>query len=182
MSIAQRNYPSLIRPILKLCIECNENKELSSFCKKAQYPDGLNCYCRECVAKKSKVYYEANKEKRREKRLIANKTYRDSHKEKLKALSRSITSRYSSYKSSAKDRNIPFSLTLEDFEIFWNTQCSYCGEDIDGVGIDRIDSTKGYTLENCVPCCTKDNYMKSSHSEQEWYDRMLLILKNQGII
>jgi hypothetical protein len=31
-------------------------------------------------------------------------------------------------------------------------------------GIDRVDNTKGYTLENCVPCCTRCNLAKHTMS------------------
>ena len=166
----------------KNCIKCNTEKNISCFTKKAQYLDGLNCYCKECVSLTSKAYYLTTKDVRREQQYKANKAFRENNKEKIKILSHSIVSRYSTYRSSAKKRHLSFDLTLEDFEIFWNSQCSYCGEDINGIGIDRIDSNRGYTLENCVPCCAPCNYMKQSHSEQEWYARMLLILKNQGVV
>lgn len=32
--------------------------------------------------------------------------------------------------------------------------------DVQMVGVDRIDPTKGYTLENSLPCCTRCNRMK----------------------
>ena len=37
-----------------------------------------------------------------------------------------------------------------------------------GVGIDRIDSSIGYVVENCVPCCTLCNRMKSNLSGREF--------------
>ena len=27
-------------------------------------------------------------------------------------------------------------------------------------GLDRRDSSKGYSVENCVPCCSEINYLK----------------------
>lgn len=35
-------------------------------------------------------------------------------------------------------------------------------------GIDRIDSNKGYTTDNCVPCCTPCNRMKLDMSKEEY--------------
>lgn len=31
-------------------------------------------------------------------------------------------------------------------------------------GVDRVDNTKGYTLENCVTCCAEANYAKRALS------------------
>lgn len=39
---------------------------------------------------------------------------------------------------------------------------------IDINGIDRVDNNKGYTLDNCVPCCWECNQMKSSLNLYEW--------------
>ena len=44
--------------------------------------------------------------------------------------------------------------------------CEYCGgysDELNGVkfnGVDRIDSSQGYTVENSVPCCGMCNQMK----------------------
>lgn len=37
-------------------------------------------------------------------------------------------------------------------------------------GIDRIDSSKGYTLTNSVPCCKHCNIAKNTMSEAEFYN------------
>ena len=43
---------------------------------------------------------------------------------------------------------------------FYNTNCSYCDNKINELGIDRIDNKMGYTLNNVVPCCSRCNFMK----------------------
>lgn len=35
-------------------------------------------------------------------------------------------------------------------------------------GIDRRDPNKGYTVENCVPCCEQCNYAKLDYTEDEY--------------
>lgn len=47
--------------------------------------------------------------------------------------------------------------------VLMNT-CEYCGFHQEGVflGIDRVDSRKGYTVENCLPCCWRCNTAKGS--------------------
>ena len=39
-------------------------------------------------------------------------------------------------------------------------------------GIDRMDSNIGYIIENCVPCCTIHNYMKSKLTKKEFLDNV----------
>ena len=67
------------------------------------------------------------------------------------------------YKKSAKERDIPFSLSKPEFIDLFNGTCPYCGQ-ADAHGIDRVDSNKGYNTDNCVPCCKYCNRMKNRHS------------------
>jgi hypothetical protein len=39
-------------------------------------------------------------------------------------------------------------------------------------GIDRIDSSKEYSVENCVPCCKKCNIMKNVYSMTDFIDQV----------
>lgn len=105
---------------------------------------------RDVLLEKSKVYYETNKE------LVSIRS---------SARYRTMRGKYNSIKStSAKPRNIEFSLSIEEFEMyFWEQPCCYCGEDNKG-DIDRVDSSQGYFLFNCRPCCKKCNYMKKDLS------------------
>lgn len=38
--------------------------------------------------------------------------------------------------------------------------------------IDRVDPTKGYIIDNCVPCCTTCNYMKRILQRDEFLDHV----------
>lgn len=80
------------------------------------------------------------------------------------------------YKTGARSRNLCFELTRKDLKNIIEKPCEYCGTSdsiiIDNGcysykcnGIDRVDSSKGYTLENCVPCCTFCNRAKYIHSK-----------------
>lgn len=81
------------------------------------------------------------------------------------------------YAYSAHKRKIPWHLTPREFEEIVLKPCTYCqsspreyksrlnkgkGRVVSATmnGIDRIDSNKGYTFENCIPCCTTCNRMK----------------------
>jgi hypothetical protein len=68
-----------------------------------------------------------------------------------------------SYRVRALNKNIEFSLTKEQFETTIQQNCYYCKKETTSIhlnGIDRKNNTIGYTIENCVSCCSECNYMK----------------------
>ena len=48
-------------------------------------------------------------------------------------------------------------------------------------GLDRADSKKGYTKENCRPCCWGCNKAKSNQTESEFYEMIIRIVKHRGL-
>ena len=83
------------------------------------------------------------------------------------------------YKSNAQRRNINFNLSKEEFINIISQPCYYCGAISNQeklIGIDRIDSSKDYTLDNCVPCCDMCNKMKLDYSVKEWLFHMKKII------
>lgn len=101
----------------------------------------------------------------------------------------SFNSIYSEYKKRAIKRNLEFSLERDYFKEITLKACTYCGTDpsqfraLNGMygtyvynGIDRVDSDKGYTVDNCVPCCAICNrakYVLSVEEFQEWINRLI---------
>lgn len=90
---------------------------------------------------------------------------------------------YGSYKSSAKKDNREFNLDYGTFIKLAESNCSYCGispgivkksrlakEPCKFNGIDRIDSSKGYTVDNVTSCCITCNRAKSNMPLTEWLD------------
>lgn len=88
---------------------------------------------------------------------------------------------YYRYKSTAKAKNREFSLTQEQFKELVTKPCFYCNslpereaytsikdDFILANGIDRVDSSKGYTIENCVPCCITCNKAKTDTDKEEF--------------
>lgn len=86
---------------------------------------------------------------------------------------------YNDYKRNSIIRGHDFKLTLKEFCTIINQNCHYCGDkpekSSDKIiltrgnsnepslyynGIDRKNSDDGYNNDNCVPCCSKCNYMK----------------------
>lgn len=87
-------------------------------------------------------------------------------------------------------------LTLEDFTKLVHSDCLYCGkkpskdnmwnksgkrktilEEPEFNGIDRVDSNKGYIIENCVPCCTICNHMKNDLTTKEFFNHISILYK-----
>ncbi len=96
---------------------------------------------------------------------------------------------YASYKSGAKKRNLVFDLTIDQFKDITSRYCDYCGIKPLQIktgrrshgqytynGIDRVDNTKGYTIDNVTACCKICNRAKRemSHAEfEQWLDQIV---------
>lgn len=92
---------------------------------------------------------------------------------------------YCFYRSGARQRGIDFNLSEEEFKSLIKKDCYYCGEppsrhqsvsyrsDYELVnGIDRIDSSKSYSIGNCVPCCNTCNLMKNTLSKEAFLTKV----------
>lgn len=95
------------------------------------------------------------------------------------------------YKNNAKQRNIKWNLSEEEFKDIITQPCTYCGESPNIIkttsykdkyekinGIDRIDSNKDYSKNNCVPCCQMCNIMKNKFSKEDFIKKVKLIYNN----
>ena len=67
---------------------------------------------------------------------------------------------FAHYKASAKERGYSFDLAFDEFMTFWQKPCFYCSDQIETIGLDRINSSLDYRLDNLVACCTVCNLMK----------------------
>jgi len=68
----------------------------------------------------------------------------------------------SAYRCKDNKRGFNCNLTKEWFiDNIILKPCSYCG-DIDNVGCDRVDNSKGHTMDNVVPCCYRCNVIRSN--------------------
>ena len=95
---------------------------------------------------------------------------------------------YRNYKQGALKRKHSFNLSFEEFNNIIAKNCFYCGafpKEADSTllikrgdthqpsisynGIDRIDSSLGYSIDNCVACCSICNYMKGKLSQEIFF-------------
>lgn len=83
---------------------------------------------------------------------------------------------YNSMRNNARSRGYKFNLTKEQVMGITQENCTYCGTAPYQItkdpryngqftynGIDRVDNTKGYTIDNVVPCCGRCNRAKDIH-------------------
>ena len=92
-----------------------------------------------------------------------------------------INGLFARYKRSAYLRGLEWRLTLEDFKAVIFQSCAYHGGTLSHVtsrinrpgqvvcnGIDRVDSSLGYTPSNIVAACWECNRMKGAKSTEEF--------------
>lgn len=93
---------------------------------------------------------------------IADKKYKKDRPDRYRIMS---------IKSNAKSRHYNIELTDEEIKKLLHQPCYYCGEDYAN-GIDRVDSNKNYTKDNCVSCCFICNRMKNKYSLNTFLDKV----------
>jgi hypothetical protein len=88
---------------------------------------------------------------------------------------------YNVYKHNAEIKKREFSLTTEQFRELTSGTCVYCGLPPSSRyqtasknggyiynGVDRINNSIGYVLENCATCCKTCNWMKRVQTTDEF--------------
>lgn len=105
---------------------------------------------------------------------------------------------YCRYRYLAKKKNKCFRLSLAQFKALTSSACTYCECEPKQIspgshsrdyastkthgnykfnGIDRKNSNKGYTKENCVPCCKWCNSAKNVMTEKEFSQHIQKLYK-----
>lgn len=128
--------------------------------------------CKECNKKVEGMYSIYCIDCKVIKRRITSKACREKYQ-----YNKQPKFRYATYKRGAVRRKLEFDLTLEEFSSFWNTNCSYCNDPIEGIGLDRKDNNKGYTKDNIVACCTVCNWMKHKMTHDKFIEQCNKISK-----
>ena len=84
------------------------------------------------------------------------------------------------YKRNARLRNMAFTLSKEEVLSLITNECFYCGDKESNLlkpnkgsvflynGIDRMDSSIGYLMSNCVACCTMCNRAKRDFDQKSF--------------
>ena len=147
----------------KQCAKCGEEKPATPeyFHK---HGDGLFSQCKVC---KNKI------------KLIWNKQNPDKVREWKRRRYRTPAGKLAKIRHKATEKGIYFDLQLEHYKSsLWGKPCHYCGCEIKVTGLDRKDSSKGYTPDNVVPCCWSCNSKKGTKPYEEFMDE---IKKSTGV-
>ncbi len=99
------------------------------------------------------------------------------------------------YKRHAKIKNINFDLSEDEFIFLTKQNCHYCGCEPSQIsnkidsngeyiynGIDRVNQDEGYTIDNCVSCCSECNYMKNTQSQDGFLSMVKRIYEYQNLV
>jgi hypothetical protein len=163
-----------------ICSICQIDKDIESFAFRYKSTSKRHKHCRNCQKEKRRRWYLENRE------IVKKQSndYYHNHPEQIAIYRNSIDSKFSQYRSLAKRRNISFLLTKDQFATFWQKPCYYGGNkpghEIETIGIDRIDSSKGYSIENCVPCCFRCNIAKNDMNIQDFFQWVRGIQDSRG--
>lgn len=97
------------------------------------------------------------------------------------------------YKRHAKLRGYDFSLTRDEFYTLTKQNCYYCNQEPSNRlkseyssgdyiynGVDRINNTLGYSIDNVVSCCGICNAMKSSMDADYFIKKCKTIAENRS--
>lgn len=160
----------------KKCKICEIEKPCGEFHKMKKGLFGVRTTCKEC-RKIEKQDYNS-----REYVKIKNKQYYLEHKDEIRERTNkhrlTLNGQFHQYKKSAKKRGIEFELTQKECEPFFNSNCYFCNDLYDGLGMDRLDNAIGYKLNNIVPCCYRCNIMKHTSTEDDFIKQIEKILNN----
>ena len=102
------------------------------------------------------------------------------------------------YRQKAKKQGLDYDLTKEQFKEITQQNCYYCGTKPSNIskkyhsngdyiynGLDRVDNTKGYTIDNVVPCCLRCNIAKRNYTLKdfkEWIKNTIKHMMNNNLL
>jgi hypothetical protein len=103
---------------------------------------------------------------------------------------------FDTYQRNSIKRGFKFEINEDDFREIINKNCYYCGQEPSAIqknrndryiynGIDRVDSSLGYSKGNIVPCCKICNNAKRILEKKKfinWINKAYTNLKNIGEI
>ena len=168
---------------IKQCTICKEIKNIELFYKNPTAKDGRFSYCKKCHYKKNKLWEKNNLDKVKEYRKEYDKKRRlkDPHRNTLIVRqwrrNNPDKAKYAEIKNNARIRKIKFDLTFNEYLLFANKDCYYCGNKKQ-FGLDRINSNIGYSKNNVVTCCGQCNIAKGELNQKDFIKHIKKIINH----
>lgn len=92
---------------------------------------------------------------------------------------RSLPSLFNILRAKSAARGLPMDLSFDEYVALTSADCCYCHGPLpkSGYGLDRKNSSLGYSIENCVPCCKTCNRIRGEDdiSYEEMFEVMKLL-------
>jgi len=89
--------------------------------------------------------------------------------------------KYSNFLTRARDKGKKVDISLKQYcKIIKDRKCFYCDSSFKletGSNLNRVDSNKGYTLNNVKPCCAKCNTIMNNFTVDELRLRVYKIVR-----
>lgn len=139
----------------RVCNRCTSKKSITCFPKatgKSRITPCRRRICSACIARKR--YNPA-------KRAVKAKIYAKTH------VSECVL-RYC--RNADKRRGHEHDLSLEFVRDLLSKPCSYCGDTLLRMTLDRIENKLGHTRKNVVPACVRCNYARRDMPYQAWLE------------
>ena len=131
----------------KTCTKCNNKLSIKSFGKINR---GWSSICKTCKAKEWKNWARRN----------------------------DVFNRFRFYEWNAKRNGRIFDIDFNTFKgLVENNECFYCGTQSERLGLDRIDSKKGFFVENIAVACRRCNVAKNDMEVEEFLELIRKIAK-----
>lgn len=182
----------------KLC-ECGKlhtrNGKLCSKCSSKKYRQEHPSYQKEYRRNNLEERREYARERYRKNRKDISKRRKELRKlkpEQYHAMDKrgheSLSARFRFAIKRAKERDLAWLLTLEEYSQLIQQPCYYCNDLLkskvtNAVGLDRIDNSIGYELTNVVSCCRSCNVIRNDVMTSEETKQVIqLLLKIRGLV
>ena len=158
----------------KRCSKCGQVKPIGDFNKCKRASDGLQSYCKQCKKDVNAAWYA--------KHPTYNTDYYANNKGKLTEYQAEwynpqthplnwAKSIVKGYRQMDRDRGFDDSKTISAEWFLQNIAyrpCAHCGLQAIGlIGCNRLDNTKGHTIDNVEPCCFKCNARENIRDQLE---------------
>ena len=157
----------------KICYKCRTKKDRDMFTVQLHHKDGLASWCKDCTNSRNRAKHARNPELGRQKsrQWRAKPGVREVERARAMLYDKTPHRMFLKLRARAKHIGRSFDLTFDQFMFFWQKPCSYCGDAIQTVGLDRIDNSKGYIQYNVAACCGLCNHMKYNLSLHDFLVR-----------